>query len=85
MNFLHLFYEKRREVKIARASSFRRDIFVHASYLFRCQPGYGGSRLRRDAVIIRIQAQIQFLVRQSEIEFLLRLRQGIGIGIRRAG
>jgi len=56
------------------------DVTVDAPDLLGGEVGGRDGVRRRDAVIEGVEAKVQNVIGDGEVEFLLRLRQGVGVG-----
>src|SRR5919201_5310467 len=72
--------EQRRFVLVARAAAPAGDVAVDIKHLLGAQTHHRSDLLRVDTVIERVHAQVERGERNAEEEFLLRLRERIGVG-----
>ena len=70
-------------MEVAGGGSFGVDVVVDAFYLVWCQVYGGGYLFGVIAVVFAVEAQVHFVVGQGEIEFVLALGHGVGVGGRR--
>src|SRR5688572_24269452 len=72
--------QERPRMQVGRGLSLALNVLVHALDLLRTEVDAGRDLARGDAVVEPVQADVHLVVRQREVELVLRLRQGEGVG-----
>ena len=79
-DFGYGFYDLSREVEVAGCGAFGVYVVVDAIYLVWCQVYGGGYLFGVIVVVFAVEAKVHFVVGQGEIEFVLALGHGVGVG-----
>ena len=66
-------------MKVPRRPPFLLDVAEDPADVFDGQPYRGGNGLRRQAVVVRVQAEVELLVWQGEVELFLALCERVGV------